>query len=326
MKQIFCLIILSVLFLSGQPAISQEIEFGDKFEEWLDETLEEARGFGISEKTTDSAKSVIKPIKRVIKSDRSQPEFKKTLEKYVRDAVNPIRVAEGKRQYKENRRLLKSISKQYGVQPHFIVALWGVETNYGKNTGGHNLLSALATLSYEGRRAKYFKKEFMNALRIIDGGHISAEDMIGSWAGAMGQCQFMPSSFINFAVDHDNDGKKDIWGTKADIFASIANYLSRSGWKDKKTWGREVYVPSNILKNNHFIGLKKRKTLTSWNKLGVRKADKKRLPSVDVRASLIKGDENKAYLVYENFRTILKWNRSTAFAVSVGTLADSFIR
>ncbi|MHA1539085.1 MAG: lytic murein transglycosylase [Alphaproteobacteria bacterium] len=326
MRNTFLLLLVSLFLLSGQPAFSQETEFGDAFEDWLDLTLAEAQTHGISEATTESARDVIKPIKKVIKSDRSQPEFKKTLEKYVRDAVHPARVAEGKRLLKANRRLLRSISKEYGVQPRFIVALWGIETNYGKNTGGHNLLSALATLSYEGRRAAYFKKEFMNALRIIDGGHITAKAMIGSWAGAMGQCQFMPSSFINFAVDYDRDGKKDIWGTKADIFASIANYLSRSGWKGDKTWGREVTVPSKILKNKHFLGLKKRKTLASWQKLGVRKANRKRLPSVNIRASLVKGDENKAYLVYENFRTILKWNRSTAFAVSVGTLADSFTR
>lgn len=185
------------------------------------------------------------------------------------------------------------------------------------------MVDALSTLAYDGRRSKYFRTELMNALKILNEGHITPEDMKGSWAGAMGQSQFMPSSFLNFAEDFDGDGHKDIWGTQADVFASAANYLARSGWDDSMTWGREVSIPKG-LDTKSLATLKVRKPLSAWQSLGVRQLDGSNLPGRDLSASLVMpdGKTGRAYLVYKNFRTIMKWNRSTYFALAVGRLAD----
>ena len=223
----------------------------------------------------------------------------------------------------QHRDLLNEIGQQYDVQPRFIVALWGIETNYGKNTGGYRIVNALATLAFDGRRSQYFRTELFNAFRILQEGHISPELMKGSWAGAMGQCQFMPSSFLRLAVDYDGDGRKDIWKTAADVFASAANYLSQSGWRGSQTWGRQVQLPGSF--NNTDASLKIKKSLTSWQKIGVRRLNGRSLPLVDIQGSVVlpDGKGGPAYLVYENFRVIMKWNRSTYFATSVGLLADA---
>ncbi|TNE38405.1 MAG: lytic murein transglycosylase, partial [Alphaproteobacteria bacterium] len=231
-------------------------------------------------------------------------------------------INEGRRKLAENRAVLDAISKEYGVQPRFVVALWGVETRFGKYTGKFSVIDALTTLAYDNRRAAYFRKELLLALRILDEDHISVEEMKGSWAGAMGQSQFMPSSFVNFAVDQDKDGKRDIWGTRADVFASAANYLAKSGWKGDQTWGREVALPKGF--DPSLVDLNVEKPMHEWQALGVRKADGNNLPGRQLMGSLVqpKGGNGQTFLVYNNYRTILKWNRSTYFAMSVGRLAD----
>ena len=181
---------------------------------------------------------------------------------------------------------------------------------------------SLATLAFDGRRSKFFRGELLRALRILDQGHISPQRMKGSWAGAMGNFQFMPSSFENFAVDYDGDGKRDIWTNKGDAFASAANYLSKSGWRSDQTWGRPVKLPSNM--DKALIGLNVRKSIGEWQKLGVRRADGSDLPKRNLNASIViaKGSGGAAFMVYQNFRVTLKWNRSTYFAVAVGKLAE----
>ena len=233
----------------------------------------------------------------------------------------------GKSKLKKHEELLRKISSKYGVQSRYIVALWGIETDFGRITGGFPVISSLATLAYDGRRSKFFRKELLLALKIVDGGHILAKDMMGSWAGAMGQNQFMPSSFLNFAVDYNGDGKKDIWNTLPDVFASSANYLNLSGWDRELTWGREVIVTREI--NEELISRSARKidiskSLQEWSELGVLKADMNSLPNRDLQAYLIypDGDDGRKYLVYENFKVIMRWNRSLFFGISVGTLAD----
>ena len=160
--------------------------------------------------------------------------------------VTGKRTEDGRKQFAANRALLKKIGKKYGVQPRFILALWAIETNYGKNTGGFQIVDALATLAYDGRRAGFFRNELIDALKILGQEHMPAADLKGSWAGALGQCQFMPDSYLKYAVDYDGDGKRDIWNTKADVFASIANYLKSSGWNDSVGWGRPVELPENF--------------------------------------------------------------------------------
>ena len=292
------------------------------FEQWLKEFRTEAAASGIRPEILSDALNGVVAIPRVIELDNKQPEFTLTFQQYMTRVVPNSRVKKGRKKLAENRALLEEVGAKYGVQPKFIVAFWGIETDFGRVTGGFKLVPALATLAHDGRRSAYFRKELLNALKILNQDHIKAKDMVGSWAGAMGQCQFMPSSFLNFAVDHDGDGRKDIWTTKSDVFASAGNYLSRSGWKGDQTWGRAVTLPANF--NNDLATLKARKPISEWQKLGVRRGDGSDLPSRDLMASVVfvKGPGSPAYLVYDNFRAIMKWNRSTYFAVAVGTLAE----
>lgn len=296
-------------------------ETGD-FANWLKELHAEALTKGISEKTLVSALTGIKTIPRIIELDRRQPEFTLTFQQYLSRVVPKARIAKGKLKFNENRKLLEEIGKKYKVQPRFIVAFWGIETDFGRHFGGFSVVEALATLAFDGRRSKYFRSELFRALRILDQGHISAQRMKGSWAGAMGNFQFMPSSFENFAVDYDGDGKRDIWTNKGDAFASAANYLAKSGWRSDQTWGRAVKLPTGFDKS--LTGLKIRKSISEWQKLGVRRSDGSDLPKRNLNASIViaKGSGGTAFMVYKNFRVTLKWNRSTYFAVAVGTLAE----
>lgn len=294
----------------------------ETFGQWLEGLRLEARAKGIREATLDQVLSGLKPIPRVIELDRRQPEFTLTFRQYMGRVASAARVRKGRRKLRQNRPLLEKVARKYGVQPRFIVAFWGIETDFGRLTGGFPVISALATLAYDGRRSAYFRKELLNAIKIIDDGHIKAADMTGSWAGAMGQSQFMPSSFLAYAVDYDGDGRKNIWTSRKDVFASTANYLARVGWKGDQTWGRAVRLPAGL--NPALAGLKIRKRLSQWRKLGVRRADGSDLPKRNLMASLIfaEGPGSQAFLVYGNYRAILKWNRSTFYALAVGSLAD----
>jgi membrane-bound lytic murein transglycosylase B len=282
----------------------------------------EALDKGIKSQTLDLALANVTHIDRVIELDRKQPEFTLSFNEYLGRIVTPARVEEGRRKLAENKALLTEVERRYGVQPRFVVALWGIETNFGKNTGGMSVVSSLATLAYDGRRSKYFRTELMNALTILDQGHIQPANMIGSWAGAMGQCQFMPSTFLKFAVDWDGDGKRNIWTNRSDALASAANYLSSEGWKGDQTWGRAVKLPADFPRN--LLGADTRKSVKDWAALGVKGSDGKALPARDITASIVlaEGTKGPAFLVYDNFRTIMKWNRSTFFALAAGHLAD----
>ncbi len=296
------------------------------FDSWLSMLRNEASARGISSSTLDAALSGIAPIERVIELDRRQPEGRLTFAEYRRRVISGDRLNEGRRQFAANRALLEEIGAKFGVQPQFIVSLWGVETSYGRITGGFDVVPALATLAYDPRRSDFFRRELLDALQILDEGHIAPEAMQGSWAGAMGQCQFMPSSFLSYAVDYDGDGRRDIWQTRADVFASTANYLSRSGWNYGERWGRAVRIPDGM--DGSIIGLETIKPLREWAALGVRQIDGRPLPAVDgFPASVVQpdGPGTAAFLAYENFRTIMKWNRSTYFATTVGLIADAIV-
>lgn len=289
---------------------------------WLDGLRKEAAERGISAATLDSALTGLKPIPRVIELDRKQPEFTLTFEQYMQRLVPPERVEKGRRKLAENRKLLEGVSKKFGVPPQFIVAFWGIETDFGRVTGGFKVIDALATLAYDGRRSAFFRKELLLALKIVDEGHITADAMMGSWAGAMGQPQFMPSSFVGYAYDYDKDGHKDIWNTRADVFASAANYLSSYGWRAGERWGRRVQLPQGFDPKRADLDVKK--PVSGWAAEGVRRADGSPLPVSDLEASVILpgGEGGPAFLVYNNYRVILRWNRSHFFAMAVGRLAD----
>ena len=294
------------------------------FEVWLRGFREEAVQKGMKPATLDQALAGIAPISRVLELDRSQPEVRLTFEQYFARVVNKVRIDTGRARLAENRELLASVAQRYAVQSRFIVALWAVETDFGRLTGGFNIFAALATLAYDGRRSQFFREELLNAIRIVDKGLIKASDMRGSWAGAMGQSQFMPSSYLAYAVDFDGDGRADIWNSRADVFASIANYLVRAGWKGDETWGRAARLPAGF--GRELVDHNKvTKPLAEWQALGVRTAEGADLPQRDLAASIIQpdGEGGRAFLVYNNFRSIMRWNRSVNFATSVGLLADS---
>lgn len=318
-RNVLCLL---VLLCAGQPALAAEP--GD-FASWLEELKAEARGKGISERTLELAFAEVEaPIERVVELDRSQPEFVQTFSAYMRNRMSDARIERGRQLLREHAGLFDRIYREYGVQPHYLVSFWALESNFGDFTGGFSVINALATLAYDPRRADMFRRELLTALQIIEDGHIEASRMTGSWAGAMGQCQFMPSTFMAYAKDGDGDGKIDIWGSVADVMTSAANFLSRSGWKGDERWGREVLLPANF--DFALAGTGVRKTVTEWAQLGLRKADGSPLGRADLQASVIlpAGAAGPVFLAYNNFRTTMVWNRSTFYAISVGHLADRF--
>ena len=307
--------------LAPEAARAQEQSFAD----WLDGVKREARAAQISESTIETALAGIAPIPRVIELDRRQPEFTQTFWAYLEKRVTAGRVARGRRMLAQHRGLLERVQARYGVQPRFLVAFWALESNFGDHTGGFSVIGALATLAYDERRSAFFRSQLMDALKIVDQGHITPASMSGSWAGAMGQLQFIPSTFVNYAVDYDGDKRRDIWNSLPDIFASAANYLSRIGWRGDETWGREVRLPPDF--DWGLIGLGKRRALEEWQRLGLRRIDGRDLPRADLEAAVMlpAGHKGPAFLVYGNFNAILKWNRSLLYAVAVGHLADRLV-
>jgi membrane-bound lytic murein transglycosylase B len=308
-------------------SILQADEEEGSFDDWIAHIKQLAKEKGISDETLSVSFENIERIERVIELDRKQPEFTLTLNEYLNNTVTKGRMNKGKKFYDEHNNLLKIISNEFKVQPRFILALWGIETSFGKFTGSFNVIKSLSTLSHDLRRRDFFTDELINALTIVDQGHINSDKMMGSWAGAMGQNQFMPSSFLNYATDFNKDNKKDIWNTQSDVFASTANYLSSSGWNYEQTWGREVKIIKEI--DPEFVttsakSIEINKKIPEWINLGVVNLDGTKLPEVNIDAYLVypEGDDGRKFLVYENFKTIMKWNRSLFFGISVGKLSD----
>lgn len=311
--------LLALVFICfSTPALAQTQDFNT----WLSGIRQQAAAQGISQATINAALYNIQPSQRAIELDRKQPEKKKTFAQYKKLIVNDLRVKRGRQMLREHYQTLQEVENRFGVPKEIIVSLWGIETNYGSNTGGFMVVPALATMAWEGRRAEFFTKELMNALKIIDAGHISAANMKGSWAGAMGQNQFMPSSFNAYAIDGNGDGKRDIWNTKKDVFASTANYLKKNGWREGERWGRQVKLPATFPEN--MISRKIKKPISYWSSMGVRQINGQPLPQADMMASIVApdGKNGEVYITYNNYDTIMDWNRSTYFATSVGLLAD----
>ncbi len=308
---------LLIFMMSGiQPALA------DDFALWLTELRAEAMSRGISVTTLDRAFAGVKPIKRIIELDRNQPEFKKSFDEYMKLIVTQRRIRKGRKLLKKHGALLKEIQGKYGVHPNFLVAIWGMETNFGTNLGKFPVIASLATLAHDTRRSSFFRNELLHALTILEEGHIDVSNMEGSWAGAMGQPQFMPSTFSSYAVDGDNDGRKDIWSSLPDVFASAANYLSSYDWNRSSTWGVEVTVPDSL--DSKLAKIKIRKPLSQWQDLGIRLANGGNLPEADNPASLVlpSGMGGPAFLVYENYRAVYRWNPSHLYALAVCRLAD----
>ncbi len=284
---------------------------------------ERAQAEGISPSVIEDSLVLAKLSPRVLELDRRQPEFTTSFAQYFNTRVNAQRIEQGRRLLAEHRELLDRLAHQYGVPPQYLVAFWGLETNFGSYFGRMAVLDSLATLACDTRRSEYFTGELISALRIIDEGSITAERMEGSWAGAMGHVQFMPSAFLQYAVDYDGDGRRDLWGSLPDAMASASHFLQQLGWETGTRWGREVRLPEGFPYVQ--AGLESRRTLAEWAELGVRRADGSPLPVVEgMEAAVLvpAGHRGPAFLVYHNFNVIMRWNRSEFYALAVGRLAD----
>lgn len=320
MKQILLVLSFTAAVLMSPWVQADE---GEAFAAYVEKIKTEALAAGYNQDTLDKAFAEVKFYKRSVEADKNQPEFKLTLDTYLPRAVPEWKATKAVELYAQHRELLEQIGAEYGVQPRFIVALWGIETNFGGFTGGFDVVSALTTMAYEGRREAFFKKELWHALTIIQEGHIEAAQMRGSWAGAMGQTQFMPSSFMSYAVDYDGDGRKDIWNSMGDVFASAANYLKKAGWNDGVTWGRQVTLLDSF--DSELAKLTIKKPLAEWQALGVRSMDGGDLPQRDdiVAAVIIPDDrQGRVFLAYQNYDALMRWNRSHYFVAAVGYLSD----
>ena len=311
-----------ILSLFVPALLAQENE--QSFADWLAELRAEARELGISEATLRELDN-LQPLERVMELDSSQPEFVQTFTRYLGLRVTPNQVARGQSLLQQHSVLLEQVRQRYGVQPHYLVAFWAVESNYGRSTGGFSVLEALATLAFDPRRADFFRRQLLTAIQIIDDGHIQAERMSGSWAGAMGQLQFMPNIFYQYGIDGDQDGRIDIWNSLPDIFHSAANFLSQSGWRGDERWGREVLLTEDF--DFSLTGTSTRKPLQEWRDLGVTQLNGAPIPvAAGMEASVIlpAGAQGPAFLGYANFRTTMTYNPSTFYALTVGHLADRY--
>ena len=307
------------------------------FADFLADVRKEALSRGIRQEIVDAALSDIEePLPVVLERDHAQAEIVLPLEAYVRRRLTPTFVRAGREAYARQRTLLESIGKAYGVAPSIIAAIWGVESNYGRFSGIRPTVASLATLAWDPRRSSFFRGELFDALEILNLGDIDLAHMKGSWAGAMGQVQFMPSSYLQYAEDYDGDGHRDIWSTPADVIASIANYLSGRGWKGGETWGREVRVSPDVARavtntverrngtcratRDMTVALPSRR----WQALGVRLVNGTPLPASMPDASLVSGSKQH-FLVYSNYDALLEYNCAHSYAISVGLLADRIV-
>lgn len=312
-----------LILLSFSVSVAHAQPNAKPFALWVEEFKAEAVAKGIPPAIAEDAFRGIEPNETVVKLDRKQPEDKISFTQYITGALNQRRIDKGRALLAEHRTLLKQISHQYKVPPNVIVALWGVETEYGANKGNFSLIQSLTTLAYEGRRADFFRAELMNALTMMQDERVMASSLTGSWAGAMGHCQFMPSSYLKYAVDWNKDGHRDIWNSTPDALASIANYIHSVGWDNSVGWGMKVSLPADF--TDAEADLYSSQTIASWRNRGVTLPGGKQLPGDGTTPAYVMypGTPSEgAYLVYENYHVLLKWNRSRYFAHLVGMLSD----
>lgn len=295
------------------------------FENWLASFKENAIEKGISSNAVHGAFKKVHFIDQVIQLDSKQNEYTLSFTNYINNSISISRIKRGRRKLKENLKILQKIQEKYGVSPEILIALWGLESDFGQFTGSFSTVNTLATLAYEGRRRDFFTNELLCALTMLDSENITVDEMTGSWAGAMGQPQFMPSTFHYYAADGNGDGKKDIWHSTKDVLSSAANYLYKLGWKKEDKWGIEVVLPKKF--DPYEAKLSVEKTFEQWRSLGVKEANGKELKAKDLKGSIIlpAGIAGPAILVFHNFRVIREWNKSMNYAFAVGYLADRIV-
>jgi len=302
--------------------------------EWLAGVRADALDRGIRAEIVDEALATVEePEPTVIARDRSQAETVLPLENYVARQLRPTVIRTGRDMYARHHKVLTEVADRYGVSPRIIVAIWGIESNFGKFSGVRPTIGALATLAWDPRRAAFFRGELLNAMQILDRGDIDVSRLRGSWAGAMGQPQFMPSSYLKWAEDFDEDGRTDIWSSPADVFASIANYMKAHGWKTGQSWGREVTISraavkriaDDVERRNGSCAARRNMTvalpMARWQALGVRLINGAALPKTDFTASLVSGS-SRHFLVYDNYDALLEYNCAHSYAIAVALLSD----
>lgn len=296
------------------------------FADWRQALRAEALQKGIDAAVFDHAFSGITPDPAVMKADSSQPEFTRPVWEYLDGAVSASRIGRGRVLLAQHNVMLRQIEQRYGVDAPVLVAVWGLESNFGNNIGSNSVIRSLATLAYEGRRQGFWRNQLLAALQILQHGDIPSERMVGSWAGAMGQTQFMPTTYNEHAVDFDGDGKRDLWTSSGDALASAAHYLQSSGWQRGQPWGFEVRLPKQF--DYFHADPDQRRTLAEWQALGVTPAISSKGASPDSRATLVlpAGHRGPAFLLLDNFRSILRYNNSTSYALAIGLLADNFLK
>jgi membrane-bound lytic murein transglycosylase B len=321
---------LAVVFASPQDAPPGQVPFAA----WLDTLRADALSRGISQKTVDDALGNIAVLPVVVDRDRTQAELTLSIDQYLKRRLPKAFVKTARATVARERTLLKAVSARYGVPAPIIASIWGLESNFGRFSGVRPTIPALATLAYEGRRAAMFRDELFAALTILDRGDVTADRLKGSWAGALGQPQFMPSTFLKDAVDFDGDGRRDIWASTPDVLASIANYLKARGWVEGQRWGREVRlrgkaaervaaaVPLRMTGPCRAVReMTETRPLSAWSRLGVTLASGARLPAGETTASLVRVDR-RTFLVYANYEAILAYNCAHTYALSVVLLAE----
>ena len=303
--------------LTADPA-AQETDF----QAWLAGFRADARAAGVGPATVDRSLSGLRVLPEVLASDSSQPEFVRPVWTYLDGAVSETRITRGREQLSVQRGLLSGVERDYGVPPEIVVAIWAMESNFGANMGSYNVVEALATLAWHGRRADFWREQLLEALRIIDRGDAPQGRLVGSWAGAMGHTQFIPTTYAGHAVDRDGDGRRDLWTSLPDVFASTASYLRDVGWKAGEPWGSEVVLPAGF--DYEQAELTVRKPVAEWRRLGVVQAAGTRpLPDqADAAILLPAGYRGAAFLVLNNFRSILRYNNSSSYGLAVAYLSD----
>ena len=313
--------------LAVQPATAladTSISMQD-FQQWQQQFRSKALQQGITAQLLDLVFADLQPDPSIIRADSNQPEHVRPVWQYLESAISPWRVARGKALLAEQRRTLDRIEQRYQVDRHILVAIWGLESNFGRNTGNKNIVRSLATLATHGRRAEFWEQQLIAALKIIQSGDVTADSMLGSWAGAMGQPQFIPTTYLGYAVDFDGDGRRDIWNSQADALASMANYLQRSGWSNTHAWGYEARLPA--LFDYMSADGRQRKSIAQWLELGVSLRQKQQPDEhmLQLQASIIMpaGYRGPAFIQPDNFRSLLKYNISTSYVLAVGLLSES---
>lgn len=312
------IILMAVVVFFPPQVMGQELEFT----RCLADLQERARAKQLPAWIVDEVLPELKYQARVIELDRSQPEFAQTFADYLNRRLTPERIDRGRQLRDEYNQFLDGLTGKYGVPGQYLIAFWGLETNFGNYLGKMPTLDCLATLACDNRRSDFFTEELMTALALLKRESLLPAEMQGSWAGAMGHTQFMPSAYLKHAVDGDGDGRIDLWRSARDALASGANFLANLGWRKGERWGREVLLPEHFPYSQS--GLANRKPLRYWAELGVLMTDRSSLPDVDMEGSILvpAGHTGPAFLVYRNFDVIMRWNRSESYALSVGLLAD----